>query len=71
MYFDVDGMLRRTDFEWDCGRNIPIVAYSSAHQNFAGHTLPTLHRVLRRRARGGAHARSPLLDVEIFDASFA
>jgi hypothetical protein len=71
MYFDVDGMLRRTDFEWICDGVVPVVAYSSAYQSFAGFTLPTLHRALRRAPSGGVLQRTPLLDVEIFDAAFA
>ena len=71
MYFDADGMLRRTDFEWKCGGAFPVVTYSSAYQCFAGFTLPTLHRALRRAPLGGVLQRTPLLDIEIFDAAFA
>lgn len=71
MYFDDDGMLRRTDFELLCGDLVSVVAYSSAHQSFSGYTVPTLHRALRRGPCGGALERRPLLDIEVFDAAFA
>lgn len=73
MYFDDDGMLRRTDFELFCGHRVPVVAYSSAHQCFSGYTVPTLYRALYRAPApsGGVLERAPLLDIEIFDAAFA
>jgi hypothetical protein len=70
MYFDEDGLLRRTDFEVVCGETIPLIAYSSAHQSFSGLTVPTLHRIVRRTPLGGALNKRPLLDIEIFDAAF-
>lgn len=70
MYFGEDGLLRRTDFDIDCGRVVSIVAYSSAHQSFSGLTVPTLHRAMRRLAPGGALERGALFDIEIFDAAF-
>jgi hypothetical protein len=71
MYFDDDGMLWRTDFDLVCGETVPIVNYSSAHQSFSGLTVPTLHRALRRVTPDGTSARAPLLDVEVFDVTFA
>ena len=70
MYFDDDGMVRRTDFDLVCGETVPIVAYSSAYQTFSGLTVPTLYRALRRAPEGGAAEKTPLLDIEIFDAAF-
>jgi hypothetical protein len=70
MYFGGDSLLRRTDFEVDCGENVPLAAYSSAYQSFSGVTLPTLHRVMTRTASGAPRAKRPILDIEIFDAAF-
>ena len=70
MYFDDNGMVRRTDFDLVCGETVPIVTYSSAYQSFSGLTVPTLHRALRRGPQGGVPGKSPLLDIEIFDATF-
>src|SRR5271170_4045648 len=47
MYFGGDRLLRRTDFEMECGETIRLVSYSSAHQSFCGLTVPTLHRTVR------------------------
>lgn len=71
MYFDDDGMLRRTDFELLCSDLVSVVVYSSAHHSFSGCTVPTLHRALRRTPCSGALERRPLLDIEVFDAAFA
>jgi hypothetical protein len=70
MHFGDDGLLRRTDFEVDCGEMLRLVAYASAHQSFSGVILPTLHRVLRHASSGAALERHPVLDIEIFDAAF-
>ena len=70
MYFSDDGLLRRTDFDLLCGEMIPIVVYSSAHQCFSCLTVPTLHRAVAYEAAEGAPQRTPLLDIEIFDATF-
>lgn len=70
MYFGGDGLLRRTDFDIVCGDTIHLVAYSSAHQSFSGLTVPTLHRMVRRTASGGAFEKKPVLDIEIFDIAF-
>lgn len=70
MYFDDDGLLRRTDFDVTCGETLPLAAYSSAHQSFSGLTMPTLHRVVRRAPSGGPPQGRPVLDIEIFDAVF-
>ena len=69
MYFDGDGMVRRTDFDLVCGETVSIVTYSSAYQSFSGVTVPTLHRAVRRRPDGGG-VLGKLLDIEIFDAAF-
>ena len=70
MYFGDDGLLRRTDFDIVCGDTVRLVAYASAHQSFSGLTVPTLHRTVRRTASGGALAKKPVLDIEIFDVTF-
>jgi hypothetical protein len=70
MYFGDDGLLRRTDFDVDCGETLSLSAYSSAHQSFSGVILPTLHRALRRASSGAAIEKRPVLDIEIFDAAF-
>jgi hypothetical protein len=70
MYFGDDGLLRRTDFDVECGGTISLVDYASAHQSFSGLTVPTLHRTLLRTPSGEALRKKPLLDVEIFDAAF-
>lgn len=70
MYFGGDGLLRRTDFDIVCGDTIRLAAYSSAHQSFSGLTMPTLHRTVRRTTSGGALEKKPVLDIEIFDATF-
>lgn len=70
MYFDDDGLLRRTDFDVVCGDTIRLAVYSWAHQAFSGLTVPTLHRTVRRAASGAALENRPVLDVEIFDAAF-
>jgi hypothetical protein len=70
MYFDDDGLLRRTDFDIVCGEATPLVAYASAHQSFSGLTIPTLHRIVKRPPSGAPPQRNPVLDVEIFDAAF-
>lgn len=71
MYFGGDGLLRRTDFDIVCGDTIRLVAYASAHQSFSGLTVPTLHRTIRRAASGEALEKKSVLDVEIFDVTFA
>jgi hypothetical protein len=70
MYFGGDGLLRRTDFDIVCGAAVRLVAYSWAHQSFAGLTVPTLHRAVRRTASGEALERKPVLDIEFFDVAF-
>jgi len=71
MYFDRNAMLRRTDFDLMCGGVLPIVTYSSAYQSFSGFIVPTLHRAMRRMSEGGVRERTPLMDIEIFDAAYA
>jgi hypothetical protein len=71
MYFDREGLLRRTDFDLVCGGAVPVVNYSSAHESFSGLTVPTLHRAMLRTAPDGVPERAPLLDIEIFDVAFA
>jgi hypothetical protein len=70
MYFSGDGLLRRTDFDVVCGDTVRLVSYSSAHQSFAGLTLPTLHRTVLRTVPGRALETKPVLDLEIFDVAF-
>jgi hypothetical protein len=48
---------------------LALADYTSAYVSFSGLTLPTLHRMVRRPGTGGTDRR-PLLDIEIFDATF-
>ncbi len=70
MYFDADGLLRRTDFDVECGERIELSHYASAHQTFAGLTIPTLHRIVKRVTRDRGLRASPILDIEVFDVTF-
>lgn len=70
MYFDAEGLLRRTDYDVVCGDTTKLIVYASAHQAFSGLTVPTLHRILRSASPDETAERKPLLDLEIFDAAF-
>jgi hypothetical protein len=71
MYFGDDGLLRRTDFDVECGERFGLVVYSSAYESFSGLTMPTLYRAVRGQAAERPVNPRPVLDVEIFDAVFA
>jgi len=70
MYFGEDGLIRRTDFDVQCGQLLRLTDYASAHQAFSGVTMPTLHRIVSREAPDGGRHSPPLLDMEVFDAVF-
>lgn len=67
IYFDEEGLQRRTDHDFLGSR---VAEYSSAHQAFSGVVVPTLRRSLNLKPDGGMIAKPSLLDVETFDASF-
>jgi hypothetical protein len=67
LYFDAEGLQRRTDHDLIGSK---VAEYSSAHQAFRGIVVPTLRRSLTLKPDGAVIAKPPLLDVEIFDASF-
>jgi hypothetical protein len=70
MYIGDDGLLRRTDFEVQCGQRLQLADYASAHQMFSGLTIPTLHRIVNRAGGAKGVPEPPVLDIEVFDASF-
>jgi hypothetical protein len=66
-YFDGGALQRRTDHDLLGTR---VADYSWAHQSFCKIVIPTLRRSLMLRPDGSVVKTPPLLDVEIFDASF-
>jgi hypothetical protein len=68
-HFDRDGRLRRLDYVADFEEGLSVTQLLSGHQEFSGIVVPTLSRILSS-ADEGVWAKSPLLDVEIFDAVF-
>ena len=66
-YFNDEGLQRRTDHDLLDGK---VAQYSWAHQRFSGIVVPTLRRSLALEPDGTVITERPLLDVEIFDASF-
>jgi hypothetical protein len=70
LYFDREWMMRRVDFDSRRYIGDSMTVYCSAFQRFAGLTLPTLFRALRRSADGQVVKRPPFLDIEIFEATF-
>jgi len=68
--FDGDGHLRRLDYTADFQRSAPLTQLTSGHQRFAGILVPTLSRILCTAPVGVSAAKSPLVDIEIFDAVF-
>jgi hypothetical protein len=70
-YFDHDGLQRRLDYR-TCGNtgDAQVAHYSTAHQEFSGIVMPTLHRSLRFGCDGAIITRPASVDIEIFDASF-
>lgn len=69
-YFDRQGLLRRLDYSAVHAVHVQIAQMFSAHQRFSGVLVPTLSRLLTVGADGVPHTKLPLLDIEIFDASF-
>ncbi|MEY9124080.1 hypothetical protein ABIA03_003996 [Bradyrhizobium yuanmingense] len=67
LYFDVNGLLRRTDHDLF---GMKVAQYSWAHGSFGGVIAPTLRRVHMLQADGSVIAKPVLMDVEIFDAFF-
>jgi hypothetical protein len=70
LYFDREWMMRRADCDSLRYEGDSMTVYCSAFQSFAGLTLPTLYRALRRSAGGRIVKRPPCLDIEIFDATY-
>ena len=66
-YFDSEYLQRRTDHDLFGSK---IAHYSWAHQKFGDIVIPTLRRSLELRPDGTTVKRPPLLDLEIFDATF-
>jgi hypothetical protein len=71
MYFDRDGLVHRVDFDSRRYDGDSVTIYSSAHCAMGSLTLPTLYRALRRSPDGKIINQPPLLDIEIFDATYA
>jgi hypothetical protein len=70
-YFDHEGLQRRLDYCTDGDRGDAHIAhYSTAHQEFSGIVVPTLHRSLKFGPDGTVIHRPASVDIEIFDASF-
>lgn len=69
-YFDRKGLLRRLDYPAPHADHMQIAQMFSGHQRFSGILVPTLCRLLVIGADGVPIAKPPLLDVEIFDATF-
>jgi len=69
-YFDREGLLRRLDYPAAHADATQIAQMFSGHQRFSGILVPTLCRLLTIRADGVPIAKPPLLDIEIFDATF-
>jgi hypothetical protein len=69
-FFDRDGLLRRLDYPAAHAERTQIAQMFSGHQRFSGILVPTLCRLLTVGADGVPIAKPPLLDVEIFDATF-
>jgi hypothetical protein len=69
-YFDKQGRLRRLDYPAAHAEHVQIAQMFSAHQRFSGILVPTLSRLLTIGEDGAPNAKQPLLDIEIFDASF-
>jgi hypothetical protein len=67
LYFDENGLQRRTDHDLLGAR---VAHYSSAHQAFSGIVVPTLRRSLALQPDGNVIAKPVLIDVEVFDATF-
>jgi len=69
-YFDREGLLRRLHYPAAHADAVQIAHMFSGHQRFSGILVPTLCRLLTISADGVPIAKPPLLDVEIFDATF-
>jgi hypothetical protein len=69
-YFDREGLLHRLDYPAAHADRTQIAQMFWAHQRFTGILVPTLCRLLTVGAGGVPVAKPPLLDVEIFDATF-
>jgi hypothetical protein len=70
-HFDREGLLRRLDYPAAHADGTQIAHMFSGHQRFSGILVPTLCRLLPIGADGEPITKQPLLDVEIFDATFA
>jgi hypothetical protein len=69
-YFDREGFLRRLDYPAAHDNHTQIAQMFSGHQRFSGILVPTLCRLLIIGANGAPVAKPPLLDLEVFDATF-
>jgi hypothetical protein len=67
-YFDDSALLRRIDYD---SLGLSVAQASWAHQAFGGIVVPTLHRIRTLRSDGSVNTGPALVDIEIFDASFA
>jgi len=67
-YFDESGLQRRTDHDL---MGISVAHHSWAHQVFCGIMVPTLRRSSILRPDGTVVPKPALVEVEIFDATFA
>lgn len=69
-YFDREGLLRRLDYKAGHADHLYIAQMFSGHQRFSGILVPTLCRLLTAGSDEVPIAKTPLLDLEIFDAKF-
>jgi hypothetical protein len=67
-HFDQAMLLKRVDYHIDGTAGV-ISDHCSAHHDFSGFVIPTLRRSVRHGARDIGVER--IIDVEIFDATFA
>jgi hypothetical protein len=70
-YFDREGLPRRLDYRTSASTGAAQIAnYFSAHQEFSGIVVPTLHRAFRLGSDGAVITKPASVNIEIFDASF-
>jgi hypothetical protein len=69
-YFDDQSQLRRQEYAPPHADDMIIAQMFSGHQRYSGILVPTLCRLLIKKADGAVITRPSLVDIEIFDVLF-
>lgn len=70
-YFDLEGMIRRHDYDADVLGGVPAAHYVHEYQEFSGILVPTRRQVLGRNADGTAAPEPSIVTIDLSDVKFS